>query len=221
MGLQPVLNIVNRNIESPVDADTPLLEAGLDSLGAVELRNQLQQHVGKSLPSTLVFEHPTARQLARHLMNDAPRPAPRPAPAATAAFQEFDRVAIRVHGLRGMMPGGAATAKTSWHVSSTGADMISEVSLCRWMPLSLDEPLSSRMRHGGFVVGAELFDAAVFGISAAEAAAMDPQQRLLLERGWEALHGAELTRSTLAGSLVGVFVAISANDYAQLTATST
>jgi len=47
-----------------IDADAPLLESGLDSVGAVELGDQLQQPTGEDLPATLVFDHPTARQLA-------------------------------------------------------------------------------------------------------------------------------------------------------------
>ena len=37
---------------------------------------------------------------------------------------------------------------------------------------------------------------------------MDPQQRLLLERGYEALHGSGWDRSSLSGSLVGVWLGL-------------
>jgi len=43
VSLETVLALAARTAGGAVDADTPLLEAGLDSLGAVELRNQLQQ----------------------------------------------------------------------------------------------------------------------------------------------------------------------------------
>ena len=43
IGLETVMSLVQRTAGSAVDADAPLMEAGLDSLGAVELRNQLQQ----------------------------------------------------------------------------------------------------------------------------------------------------------------------------------
>ena len=64
------------------------------------------------------------------------------------------------------------------------------------------------MRHGGFVGGAQRFDARAFGISAAEAGAMDPQQRLLLELGYAALHAASARRAALMGGDGGVFLGI-------------
>ncbi len=38
-----------------------------------------------------------------------------------------------------------------------------------------------RVQHGGFLVDMASFDAALFGITGAEALLMDPQQRLVLE----------------------------------------
>eukprot|EP00964_Phaeocystis_antarctica_P024070 scaffold13467_cov51-Phaeocystis_antarctica.AAC.2 len=70
-----------------------------------------------------------------------------------------------------------------------------------------------RMRHGGFLQQAELFDNRFFGISPAEAGVMDPQQRLLLERGYEALHTGGLRKDSLMGSATGVFVGVWACEY--------
>ena len=42
----------------------PLLDAGLDSLGAVELHSTVQQSMGVELPSTLVFDYPNINAVA-------------------------------------------------------------------------------------------------------------------------------------------------------------
>ena len=44
-------------------AGQPLMEAGLDSLGAVELRNALQSRFGVQLPATAVIDYPSVDAL--------------------------------------------------------------------------------------------------------------------------------------------------------------
>jgi myxalamid-type polyketide synthase MxaB len=72
-------------------------------------------------------------------------------------------------------------------------------------------------RHGGFLAQVDQFDPQFFNISPREAASLDPQQRLLLEVSWEAIEHANLPLEKLKESLAGVFVGISAFDYALLT----
>ena len=60
--------------------------------------------------------------------------------------------------------------------------------------------------------GADLFDAAFFGILPKEAELMDPQQRVFLECCWEALEDAGYDPETYAGA-IGVFAGSSTNSY--------
>ena len=51
-----------------LSADMPLMEAGVDSLAATELSSRLRSLTGAALSPTLVFEQPTPRAIAKHLL---------------------------------------------------------------------------------------------------------------------------------------------------------
>ena len=114
-----------------------------------------------------------------------------------------------------------------WDAVQAGRRMASKVPFSRWDVDALvasqatwSDEIKARVQWGAFMEDLELFDPGFFRISPAEAASMDPCQRLLLEYGYMALHDAELLRTSLSGSLTGVFVGFAGTEYGQLLAAS-
>lgn len=56
----------------PLQDDADLLEAGVDSLAAVEFRRTLATHVTVPLAPLLVFEHPTIASISAHINSIMP-----------------------------------------------------------------------------------------------------------------------------------------------------
>eukprot|EP00967_Tisochrysis_lutea_P153211 scaffold301864_cov33-Tisochrysis_lutea.AAC.1 len=117
------------------------------------------------------------------------------------------------------LPLGIVTPMQLRHIAACNGDAISEVPPARWSleaAHTLGDVVGQRVRHGGFLRDAELFDNGRFNVSPAEASAMDPQQRLLMEYGYEAFHSAGLDKSALNNTLTGIFVGIAAQDWSDV-----
>ncbi len=129
--------------------------------------------------------------------------------------------AIAVVGMGCRFPGGADHPAAFWELLRQGGDAIQEVPAARWNMAAYydaDPEAAGKIytRYGGFLDGEiDRFDAQFFGLAPREVISMDPQQRLLLEVCWEALEQAGLAPDRLMGSRTGVFVGVTANDYAQ------
>ncbi|WP_146175095.1 type I polyketide synthase, partial [Umezawaea tangerina] len=186
-----------------------LVDMGLDSLSAVELRNTLSAATGLRLPATVVFDYPTPQAIAGHLRVELADTAESPATQVVAARVGSDEP-IAIVSMACRLPGGVRSPEDLWDLVSTGRDAISPLPVNRgWATNGLGFDVSG----GGFVDTATDFDRDFFGINPREALAMDPQQRLLLETTWETFERAGLDPKSVRGNQVGVFIGGSATDY--------
>ncbi|MGH2960459.1 MAG: type I polyketide synthase, partial [Solirubrobacterales bacterium] len=208
-----------------VAPDAPFKDLGFDSLGAVELRNQLGRTTGLRLPSTLLFDYPTAASVAKFIEGQIAGSGGAARAAVVTSAKSDEPIAIV--GMSCMYPGGVSSPEDLWQLVKNGRDGTSEFPVNRgWDVEGIFDPDPESLgttytRSGGFLHEAGDFDADFFGIGPREALAMDPQQRLLLEAAWETFEDAGIDPASLRGSRTGVFAGHMYHDYAASGATPT
>ncbi|MFY1676910.1 acyltransferase domain-containing protein [Streptomyces sp. WMMC905] len=192
-----------------VDRRAPLHRYGLDSAKAVRLVAALSEYLGRPIPFTLVWDHPTVEGLSVALARGtgggptAPRSLPGRSRTTRGAPEPVALVGI---GCR--LP-GAPDPASFWRLLTEGREAVGPTPPSR-RDLAGD---GGAPRWGGHLDDIDLFDPLFFGISPREATAMDPQQRLILELAWEALEDAGVPPRGLVGSDTGVFMGASWSDY--------
>lgn len=64
-----MIQVLQRMLGKSIMADQPLMEAGLDSLSAMDLRVELISKLATDLPATLTYDHPTANAIIAHILS--------------------------------------------------------------------------------------------------------------------------------------------------------
>jgi aryl carrier-like protein len=169
---QAVAHVLGLQDPQRIDTRQGLLEMGLDSLMAVELRNQLARTLQQPLPSTLVFDYPTIDALTDFLLQrlgeqqaEPPQTAQplQPAPDTVSDTAPDTAVgAIAVIGMACRFPGGSNTPERFWQLLAEERDAVIALPEGRraLMPAATAVPY-----YGGFLEEVDTFDPAFFGIS--------------------------------------------------------
>ena len=166
-------------------------EAGLDSIGSIELHKQLQTALDMDLPSTISFDYPTVEALVDFVdgLLRGTRLAGAPSLADESALAQLDGgggaplpPAVAITKASFAFPGGEEDTAALF---AAGVEAVRPVPYERWDVDAHYDPgygVPHRMytRFGLWLPGAHAFDPASFRLSAAEAQTLDPQTRLLL-----------------------------------------
>ncbi|KAF8817832.1 putative type I fatty acid synthase, partial [Cardiosporidium cionae] len=194
--------------------DAPLQEIGIDSLAAVELRNELSRRLGVQLPATTLFDYPTINAMVEHIQiqvlgdHHSPRNLKSIAPSLAPIYKNES---IAVIGLSCRLPGGVGNPAQLWEMLSLEKACVVDIPLSRfdiekYYDSDIDAKGKMYARKAAFIQGVEMFDNSFFGLSTAEVMAMDPQQRHMLEVSYEAFNDAGYSRESLLGQSIGVWI---------------
>lgn len=226
--LPAILSALSALGAAAVAQDQPFMDAGLDSMGMVQLRNELMDTFRVDLPSTATFDHPTPAALARFIAQrladarNVPPPALESGYASEGSTIEPAGSVTEVVGLSCTFPGAAMSKSVTgfWQTALASADLPTVIPHARWDVERHYSPAAAAsgkmaVRFGAFLAAVDFFDAALFRLAPGEAAAMDPQGRVLLEQAHLALTDAAGRLGRRVGHDTGVYVGVMHIEFVQ------
>ncbi|CDI82466.1 hypothetical protein EAH_00028160, partial [Eimeria acervulina] len=181
------------NREEPLQEDTPFVEAGVDSMTSIGIRESLSKRLKIQLPATILYDHPCIAELVEYLEQvTSAQEADASNTVVAGVAHPAARSSIAVTALACRFPPRARCPSEFWEDVQAGRDCIQHIPLTRfdlWKYRETDTDSSNRLyvSDAGTHPDMDLFDNASFNISVAEAQLMDPHQRVLLEVCHEAI----------------------------------
>ena len=183
---EQVADAVRSILGTEVSRTEPLMAAGLDSLGAVELKNALEGRLGLQLPGTLVFDYPTVDALSDFVTSQMVLDDAEHGGVVEATLSPKNEITPTMNNSAVALIGASSrSGRSDVILSNKPQDAITRVPLVRWDLDYLGLGNSLPAQFGAFLPDIDQFDASLFNISSTEAELMDAQQRLLLQTSME------------------------------------
>ena len=222
---KPVMDIISRTLEAPIEMDTNIWEHGCDSIRAIEISECLEQQLGFSVEAHLLYAYQTPRALLEKLKRtllqlcspvsvdptatgqhttdtSPPPPLPRELTGGRSLLLPSRDDEAVIVSMACRFP-GCDSPEQLWQLLTEKAVTISH----------FKDLKTGKSIHGGFTKRMANFDHKWFGVSKIEASKMDPQQSMLLHTAWECLQRSGYhSLDEVKGSKIGVFIGFWGSD---------
>jgi amino acid adenylation domain-containing protein len=191
-----------------VGIEDNFFDLGGNSLLGLRVIDRIRSQFDLDISVVRLYQYSTIRSMSRYLEGES----------TSAAISIADNKppvknnAVAVIGMVGRFP-GANSVEELWSNLCAGKESITFFAEDE-IDASIDRSIVSDpnyVRAKGVLTGAELFDAAFFGIGAREAEIMDPQTRVFLELSYEALENAGYTAGD--DNRIGMYAGSAENTY--------
>lgn len=214
--------LVSSLLDTDISLDQPLMDAGLDSITSVELKNAVQSAFGLELPATVAFDYPTIDALASYLsmqlssLSMPHLPLEKGKHTFNSHITSFS--SHQISAITGWSGTAATTSKSIAQTYFTAADVVRSVPARRWdvdslLHINADILGSGSLRMAAWANDIELFDEGIFRLSKNEAVGMDPQCRQLLQQTWETLDDGGVMQAPSLWAYTGVYVGCVWTEY--------
>jgi len=221
--LQSLLaRIVGKEEGDVIDPELPLMDLGIDSIMALDIKKQLELDTGEKIPATLIFDYPTINRIADHFSThlfESKDDAEQGGQTGTeSGVKNYQGEAIAIVGIGSRLPKAPNGPIDFWKLLKAGESGINDSPSERWsldeyLDVDPDAPGKAYTFAAGLIDDIQGFDGKLFGIAPREIESMEPQQRMTLEACWGALEHAGYAPQSMNGSNTGVFMGIGANEY--------
>src|SRR5262249_19244921 len=105
-------------------AERDFRSLGVDSVGALGLRNRVNRLTGLRLPVAVAFDHPTPRALAEEIVRSLFGFGAAPAAEAPAAVPVDPEQPLAIVGMGCRFPGGVTSPDDLWELVRDGRDAV-------------------------------------------------------------------------------------------------
>lgn len=186
-----VLQIVTGLLGRDIAIREPLMNAGLDSLTAIELQDTLADAFHITLPNTLVFDHPTIEAITDYIFSIGSEEKTHPETINHLKVDLEVNKSIRISSVDSRFPFDERGNYDTFKILQGRSECQSVTPFERWdadSSFSTSSAAGIYARFGAFLSSVSYFDNELFGISVLQATYTDPQQRLLLHAAYKAIN---------------------------------